>query len=286
MIFHSSFQGLDTLLIDTPKARCEISLFGAQVLSFIPKQDGRDLLWCSPSKLADGRPVRGGIPICWPWFAKQNVTVESAQHGFVRTQLWTLSHQLETGGDIELVFDPPAMPKLPPESSPWPAQCRVQTRIRIGDQLQQELLTHNESDTAVLLTQALHTYFRISDVHLVAVPQLTGLEYQDKLLNFAHDHQQKAWRFQESCDRIYLRTPQEMHIADPQWGRTIRIQSRSSQTTVVWNPGADGVKNFTDIPHSDWPQYLCVEVANCGPHDRIALQPGQSATMSQTLSVL
>jgi glucose-6-phosphate 1-epimerase len=120
----------------------------------------------------------------------------------------------------------------------------------------------------------------------VSVPQLRDLNYQDKLLDFAQANQSEPWTFTNSCDRIYLNSPAELHIEDPSWGRVIRIQSQHSQTSVVWNPGQEGVKTFTDIPDTDWPQYLCVEVANCGPQDRVELKPGDSCELSQTLSVI
>ena len=91
MITTSSWQGLETLLIDTGLARCEIALYGAQVLSFVPRADGRDLLWCSPARLAPGRPVRGGVPGCWPWCAKQDRPADAAQHGFVRRMTWRVA---------------------------------------------------------------------------------------------------------------------------------------------------------------------------------------------------
>ena len=100
MIIHSHWQGQPTLLIDTPLARCEISLQGAQVLSFIPKAEGRDLLWCSAARLQSGRPVRGGIPICWPWFSRQGRPAHSVQHGFARQLRWTLESINENAATV------------------------------------------------------------------------------------------------------------------------------------------------------------------------------------------
>jgi glucose-6-phosphate 1-epimerase len=286
MIHSSSFQGLPTVLVDTPLARCEIALFGAQVLSYIPKADGRDVLWCSASRLKSGKPVRGGIPICWPWFAKQNVSAQSAQHGFVRTLDWRLSTQTNTpSGEVKLRFEPGEFPVLPTDSSVWPKQCRVSLEISIGATLEQTLLTQNNSDQTLTLTQALHSYFRVSDVRKCAVDGLQDREYLDKLLNFASATQTSAWQFEDSCDRIYLDTTGQTKIVDPIWRREIHIDSRRSASTVVWNPGAHGVLSFDDIPPTDWPQYLCIEVANCSPRDSVQIAPGTSHAMQQTIRV-
>jgi glucose-6-phosphate 1-epimerase len=286
MIHRSSFQGLPTLLVDTALARCEIALFGAQVLSYIPKKDGRDVLWCSASKLASGKPVRGGIPICWPWFSKQNVSEHSPQHGFVRTLEWKLASQSSlSSGEVVLEFIPPPFPALPPQSSSWPANCSVRMELNIGATLQQTLHTQNHSDQTLVLTQALHSYFRVGDVRQVGVEGLEGREYLDKLLDFAPAQQTSAWQFSESCDRIYLDMPGSSRIVDPVWRRNIHVDSKFSASTVVWNPGAAGVQNFADIPPTDWPQYLCVEVANCSPRDSVSLPSGASASLQQTLSV-
>jgi glucose-6-phosphate 1-epimerase len=286
MMQASSFQGLPTLLVDTPLARCEIALFGAQVLSFIPKADGRDVLWCSASRLKSGKPVRGGIPLCWPWFAKQNVSAQSAQHGFVRTLEWQLTHQSTTpSGEVLLRLEPPQFPVVAPGSNVWPSQCRVSLEISIGATLEQTLITQNNSDQSLVLTQALHSYFRVSDVRRCSVDGLQDREYLDKLLDFASAKQTSAWQFDESCDRIYLDMSGQTTIVDPVWDREIRIDSRRSASTVVWNPGPQGVRSFDDIPHTDWPQYLCIEVANCSPRDSVNLAPGASHAMQQTISV-
>ncbi len=286
MICNSSFQGLPTLLIDTDLARCEIALFGAQVLSYTPKADGRDVLWCSASKLKPGKPVRGGIPICWPWFAKQNVSESSAQHGFVRTLDWRLvSQEVSPNGDVVVAFEPPAFPSQAASPSPWPANCSLKMELKIGASLQQTLHTQNRSDQTLVLTQALHSYFRIGDVRHVQVEGLQGREYLDKLLDFACAQQHHAWGFTDSCDRIYMDMPGCSTIVDPLWQRKIQIASRFSASTVVWNPGANGVLKFDDIPSSDWPQYLCIEVANCSPRDSVQLPPGANASLEQTLTV-
>lgn len=285
MIKRSSWQGLETLLIDTPLARCEIALFGAQVLSFIPHADGRDLLWCSAARLAPGRPVRGGVPICWPWFARQDKPDIAAQHGFVRRMLWRVSDCTQaTDGSVRATLTLDAPTAGWPQAPEWPSACTPSVEIDIGEQLGIRLLTVNHSGQALSLTQALHSYFRVGDVRRIGIEGLVGHAYLDKLRDFGEFRQTAPWTFADACDRIYLQTGSEHRIDDPVLGRSLRIESRHSASTVVWNPGAEGIGALGDVPVSDWYQYVCVEAGNCAPLDRVSLAPGATTVIEQRIS--
>jgi glucose-6-phosphate 1-epimerase len=287
MIVTSGWQGLETLLIDTRLARCEIALYGAQVLSFAPRTDGRDLLWCSPARLQPGRPVRGGVPVCWPWFAKQDRPADAAQHGFVRRMSWRISTCAERpDGQVRVVFQVAAPPEGWPNGLGWPRNCVPELELLIGETLQMSLRTLNESDVSVTLTQALHTYFRVGDVRRAGIEGLEGLRYLDKLREFGEFGQDVAWTFEDACDRIYLHSGARHRIDDPVLGRSILVESSHSSSTVVWNPGAEGIGALGDVPHADWYQYLCVEAGNCAPLDRITLSPGDETTLVQRISAL
>lgn len=287
MIASSSWQGLETLLIDTALARCEIALYGAQVLSFVPRSDGRDLLWCSPARLAPGRPVRGGVPVCWPWFAKQDRPADAVQHGFVRRMDWRVSVCAERpDGQVRVVLSLEPDAGGWPEGGGWPATCVPELELRVGDALELSLRTVNRSEETVVLTQALHTYFRVGDVRAARVEGLEGLGFLDKLRGFDAFTQGEPWRFEGACDRIYLRSGATHRIDDPVLERSILVESRHSASTVVWNPGADGIGALGDVPRADWYQYLCVEAANCAPLDRVSLAPGAETTLVQRISAV
>lgn len=300
MIINSRWQGMPTLLIDTPLARCEISLQGAQVLSFIPADDGRDLLWCSPARLQPGRPVRGGIPVCWPWFSRQGQAPTAVQHGFARRMPWALRHAQESAdGTVQVALDLVAPRNemldagLPQSRSPqagwpqsdWPAACTAELHLEISSALKVRLISRNDSDTTVRLTQALHTYLRVGDVHHTALHGLQGRDYLDNLQGLARFTQHAIWQFDQACDRIYLDTASEHRLEDPLLQRTIRITTQGSGSTVVWNAGATGYAALGDVPAHAWPGYLCVEAANCEPHDPVILEPGAHAELVQTLRV-
>lgn len=285
MIIHSHWQGQSTLLIDTPLARCEISLQGAQVLSFIPKSEGRDLLWCSPARLQPGRPVRGGIPICWPWFSRQGRPASSVQHGFARRLPWTVEQASETQVRLRLIAPQGAWPE-----ADWPAGCEVSVAMEIGAALTVRLITRNDSDQPVILTQALHTYLSVGDVRQTALGGLQGKAYLDNLQGLQRCVQDNDWTFgtgsQPACDRIYLATDAEHVLSDPVLERRIAIRSSGSASTVVWNAGPEGVLALGDVPANAWPGYLCVEAANCLPEDAVVLAPGEQTELAQTLAVL
>jgi glucose-6-phosphate 1-epimerase len=287
MITTSAWQGLETLLIDTVLARCEIALQGGQVLSFVPHADGRDLLWCSAARLVDGRPVRGGVPVCWPWFAKQDRPPDAIQHGFVRRMRWRASTCAERpDGQVRVVLQVAAPPEGWPGGLGWPVECAPELEVLIGDALQMSLRTVNRGDAPVTLTQALHTYFRVGDVRRIGIAGLQGLRYLDKLRDFGEFAQEAAWSFDGACDRIYLRSGSRQRIDDPVLGRSIAIESERSSSTVVWNPGAEGIAALGDVPLADWYQYVCVEAANCAPLDRVTLGPGEETTLLQRISAV
>ena len=287
MIATSRWQGLESLLIDTELARCEIALNGAQVLSFVPRSDGRDLLWCSSGRLAPGRPVRGGVPVCWPWFAKQDRPPEAIQHGFVRRMRWRVTTCAErSDGQVRVVMQLTAPEDGWPDGLGWPMACTPELEIVIGEALQLSLCTRNAGDAPVTLTQALHTYFRIGDVRRIGLDGLQGLRYLDKLHDFAEFGQDAPWTFDGACDRIYLRSGSRHRIDDPVLDRSIRIESKCSSSTVVWNPGAEGIAALGDVPLADWYQYVCVEAANCAPLDRVTVGPGEETLLVQRISAV
>jgi glucose-6-phosphate 1-epimerase len=285
MITSSRRQDLETLLIETGLARCEIALYGGQVLSFVPHDDGRDLLWCSDARRPAGRPVRGGVPVCWPWFGKQDRPPEAAQHGFVRRMDWRVTTCAErTDGQVRVVLAVAAPAGGWPDGLGWPPDCAPELELLVGAALEMSLRTVNRSAERVTLTQALHTYLRVGDVRRIEIEGLTGLRYLDKLRDFGEFGQDAPWTFEGACDRIYLRSGARHRIVDPVLDRSILVESQRSSSTVVWNPGAAGIGALGDVPPADWYRYVCVEAGNCAPLDRVTLGPGEETTLVQRIA--
>ncbi|SMQ97214.1 lytic murein transglycosylase [Xanthomonas fragariae] len=274
------FHGFPSLLIDTPFSTAAISLFGGQLLSFVPN-GGQDVMWLSPSARQPPTPIRGGTPVCWPYFGRQNQTGDVPAHGFVRTVSWqlTASHR-EDDGTLVLTLTPPTFDDL---------ALRLRMTLRIGRTLEQSLITENTSQAPVRFTQALHNYFRVGDALKVSVQGLDGLDYIDKYENYANvHHQQGDWTLRDPrdpgrSDRIYTIAGGHYTLTDPVLGRRIVIATKGSRALVAWNPGEEAAAKMADVGEG-WRDYVCLEAANAGP-DVIELAPGASHTLAQTIGV-
>lgn len=273
------FQGLPVLHVTTPFATAAISLFGGQLLSFVPS-GGRDLLWLSPLAKQPPTPIRGGIPLCWPYFGRQDQSADVPAHGIARTAAWhLLEGDSEPDGSVRLLLAP---------ASPLPSALSVRQELRIGRQLEQRLISENTGDVPLRLTQALHSYFQVGDALRVDVDGLDGLDYLDKYQNYALSHRQHGdWNLRDPrdpgrSDRIYTGAGGPYRLTDPLLGRRITITSQGSASLVVWNPGEQGAQALADVGQH-WRQYVCLEVANAGP-DQIELAPGARHCLGQILS--
>ena len=274
-------QGFPAWKVETPLASAAISVFGGQLLSFIPK-GGQDVLWLSPTAQALPTPIRGGSPVCWPYFGRQGQGTDVPSHGFVRDVPWTLKDaRREADGSVVLVLAPPALDNL---------DLRLTMQVRIGRTLEQQLITENTGSTPVSFTQALHNYFRVSDAMRVSVAGLDGLTYLDKFENYATPRtQQGNWSLNDPrdpgrSDRIYTQAGGRYVLKDPGLKRSIEITTQGSRSLVAWNPGEAGAAKMADVGNG-WRNYVCLEAANAGP-DVITLAPGARHTLQQTLSVV
>jgi glucose-6-phosphate 1-epimerase len=272
-ILDGQFADLPALLIETPFSKAAISLFGAHVLSFAPRGES-DWLWLSQRLAPLPTPIRGGIPICWPWFAKEGRNPNDPQHGYARTAAWIVSEQrIDPRGSVRLV--------LKPSVSLVPG-IDVQLTITIAEMLHMSLLTVNQTQDPFVLSQAFHTYLSISNCNHCAIDGLENLNYLDKLESFANKEQIGVFCESAPFDRIYQNTAGLYQILDRTSGSLRLMASTGSKTAVVWNPGELGGQSMADVG-AQWPSFVCVEVANARD-DTITLQPGQRHTMSMALS--
>ncbi len=273
------FDGFTAWKVETPFSTAAISVFGGQLLSFVPR-DGRDVMWLSPAAKQPPTPIRGGSPVCWPYFARQGQGNDVPSHGFVRTVPWELRDaQREADGTMVLTLAPPALEGL---------SLRLTMKLRIGRTLEQELLTENTGSQPVGFTQALHNYFNVSDALKVDVTGLDGLTYLDKLDGGNAHVQQGDWNLRDPrdpgrSDRIYTQARGHYVLRDPGFGRSIDITTAGSRTAVVWNAGEAAAAKMDDIG-AGWRNYVCVEAGNVGP-DVIELAPGGRHVLKQVFEV-
>ncbi len=273
------FKGFTAWKVETPFSTAAISVFGGQLLSFVPA-GGQDVMWLSPSAKQPPTPIRGGAPVCWPYFARQGQGNDVPSHGFVRTVPWQLRDaRREADGSIVLTLVPPVIDTL---------DLRLQMVVRVGRTLEQELITENTGSQPASITQALHNYFNVSDALKVDVSGLDGLTYLDKLDGGTAHVQQGDWNLRDPrdpgrSDRIYTQAGGHYVLRDPGFKRTIDITTSGSRSAVVWNAGEVAAAKMDDIGAA-WRNYVCVEAGNVGP-DVIALAPGGRHTLKQVFAV-
>lgn len=255
-----------------------ISLQGAHLLSWIP--DGEEeVIWLSKdATFASGKSIRGGIPVCWPWFGAYDADAENSEnnfpaHGFARTTIWqVLKTEILDDGGSRISFTTQPQEET---AQMWPEHTSVQLQISISKKLEIELITHNNGSTAINIGQALHTYFKVGDINKVLLHGLDDLYYLDKLEAFKRKAQHGPVVINQEVDRIYLDTTNDCVIEDKSMERSIVIIKCGSRSTVVWNPWEDTANKMGDLGHQGYKQMLCVESANAAD-DVVTIQPGKS----------
>jgi glucose-6-phosphate 1-epimerase len=279
---------LPRLAIKTRFASAEVYFQGAHVTAWQPVSASAPVLWMSGgSYFETGKPLRGGVPICFPWFGPHASNPKAPGHGFGRLRQWSLIEAVEAADGtvtvaLELASDPGSERPL---SALWPHAFRAIHRITIGSTLTMALEVTNPGAAAFTFEEALHTYFAVRDVREVTVTGLEQTDYLDKVTGFDRKTQGvDPIRFTGETDRIYLDTTAECVIHDPGMRRRIAINKSGSDATVVWNPWIDKARAMPDFGDGEWPEMVCVETCNVNVHKR-TLAPGDSHTMTAIIEV-
>ncbi len=256
--------GFTYIEINNAKAHATISTYSGQVLSYRPKSQKDDLLFVSDrAYYEEGKAIKGGIPVCWPWFGADPDDLGRPAHGFVRNRQWevTGSESLANGSTKVILgmVDSDETRKI------WPHTFKLSIEITVGDSLKVALVTRNSGDERITISQALHTYFYVGDISKVQVLGLDGIDYLDKVDGFAEKTQSGPVTINGEVDRIYKGVTGELVIEDESLGRKIRIASSGCSTAVVWNPWSEIAASMGDLDDDDYKKMICVEAANAGP---------------------
>ena len=269
--------GMPMLRITTAWSTAEIYRHGAHVTHF-QKRDEPPLLFLSErSHFEPGEPIRGGIPVIFPWFGAR----EAGMHGYARLKPWDLKEiSVRPDSSIGVRFQLPNCP----ESQAYPAFA-VDYVVTVGEALRLELIVANKSSNSPLeFEQCLHTYFAVGDVTDASVVGLKGLSYLDKVANFAKKTETNdAIRISSEVDRVYLDAVGSVEIRDPRLGRIIQIEKEHSASTVVWNPGIAKAQQMRDFGRDEYLKMVCVESGNVNVNKTV-LPPGKTSNMKVTLS--
>jgi glucose-6-phosphate 1-epimerase len=275
------------LQLNTRFGAAIVALHGAHLLSWLPTGQ-RDVFWLSPQALPEPAAIRGGVPVCWPWFAKQGQPASVAQHGPVRNLPWQIS-AIHSCSDEEISLS--LQPRDDNSLVSAAPGLQVGLRITLGQTLKQTLHTHNLGRQPYALTQALHSYFAVGHAAQAGIEGLSGLPYQDRLRDLAFDVQRTPFALDQACDRTYahpdasVQDCQRYELVDPVWQRRIVIDTQGSQSVVVWNPGSAGARKMADVPDDGWQDFFCVETSNAGA-DVVVLAAGAAHSLGHTLSVI
>jgi len=294
-----TYAGHQALQLSTRHGVAVVALHGAHLLSWVPKGH-RDVFWLSPQALPEPASIRGGVPVCWPWFATQRMPAGAMQHGPVRNLPWRVRTVHSSDEDeVSLTLEPVVQTALDAQFSALAPGLQLSLRITLGSSLRQTLHTRNAGAQSFTLTQALHTYFAVGQATQVGIEGLVGLRYQERNApNTEVQHAPFALDpFTPACDRIYQHEmPNDRPLADrlsgyrytlldPVWARRVVIETQGSQSVVVWNPGSGGARKIVDVPDDAWQDFFCIEAANAGP-DAVVLTPGAEHSLTQEIGII
>jgi D-hexose-6-phosphate mutarotase len=274
--------GLPVAQVRNAYAAATVSLRGAQVLAFQPHHHD-PVLWVSAHSLYQpGKAIRGGIPVCWPWFGPHASDPAKPAHGFARTSLWSvLSAAALADGATQVrlrLADDDASYAL------WPHAFDLRLVVTVGAELRAVLIARNPGAAPYTYSGALHSYFSVSDIAAISIHGLDGCAYIDKVDGQQRKIQQGPVTIQGETDRVYLNTGETCVIEDPGLDRRITIGKAGSHTTVVWNPWAERARQLADFGDEEYHGMICVETANADG-DSVTLAPGGEHRLTAIISV-
>ncbi len=271
VVFLAGPGGLTIANVSNDQGMATIALQGAQVIAWMPRGQ-KPVIWLSPvAKFATGKSIRGGVPVCWPWFGPHATEASYPSHGFARTLPWeVMQSKAQPDGSTRLIF------RLVPgeaERNQWPHATHAEMHITVGTALEIDLVTSNLGANTVTIGQALHTYFEVSDIRQTAIQGLDGSPYLDKTDGGKRQQQSGPVIINAETDRIYLNSTADCLIDDPGFKRRIRIAKRGSASTIVWNPWVEKSTKMGDFGDNGYLNMVCVESANAAD-DTVSVAPG------------
>jgi glucose-6-phosphate 1-epimerase len=233
---------------------------------------------------ATGTPIRGGVPISFPWFASHPTDPSKPAHGFARTRPWQVIEVTRgTTGDVRVVL------RLEADDDTralWASTFTVSLTVSLGATLAMTAEVENVGHEALAFELALHTYLAVGDVEAVSIRGLEGARFVDKV-DGGKDKVAggEPQRIAGETDRVFLDTTATCVVDDPVLARRLRVEKQGSHATVLWNPGRDRARTMRDIGKDGWRGFVCVETANVGPH-AVRLAPGARSAMTSQIEVL
>jgi glucose-6-phosphate 1-epimerase len=273
--------GLPAVTVATEKCEGEIYLHGGHVTRWKPASTDEVLFLSGLTNWSAGKAIRGGVPICFPWFGPKLDQPAAPQHGFARTREWTLEKISEASDGITVEVSNSSDEHT---LALWPHEFRMIHRVTFGPTLKMELEVQNSGAVPFTFEEAQHSYFHVGDVRQIAIHGLDGVSILDKTDGSQTKQQRGDVTFRGETDLVYLDATQSMLVEDPVLKRKIAISKHASKATVIWNPWIEKARDLADLGNDDWVKMVCVE--SCNLRDSaIRLEPAQSHIMRTEISV-
>lgn len=277
----------DVLILDAPSGTARLHLYGAHLVSWVPTgQD--DVLWVSAaSRYAPGAAIRGGVPLCFPWFGP-HASGTGPAHGFARVSVWHLLEAADLpddahpGGAVAVTLGLTEQDVDAALTTVWPHPFEARVRVVVGRELSVSLAVRNTGAQPFSVSEALHTYLAVDDVRSTSVEGLDGATYVDKVDGGEEHVQRGPVTFTGETDRVYTGTGSTTRLVEPR--RTVTVAKSGSRSTVVWNPWSEKAAQMADVPDDGWTGFVCVETANA-LDDTLTVDPGEVRTLTTRLSL-
>jgi len=279
-------EGYSALQIKTPACQATLALHGAHLTHWQPSHTRQPVLYTSPTThYREGKAIRGGVPLCWPWFNAHPIDPQKyPSHGVARNRFWTLESATIDGTTAKIILTLPATPEIK-EHVPFAYHLRA--IFTLGETCVITLETTNQSEENIPVGGALHTYLALSQIDHINLAGLQNTPYLDTTAEpEAHQVQQEALlAITGEVDRIYFGTQNPIQLHDPTWKRTITVSKEESLSTVVWNPWLEKATALGDLPDQAYQDFVCIEASNARQDTRI-LAPGETHALTSQLKVL
>lgn len=283
--FVNGNENLPVLQISNKNATAEISIYAAHILSYKPANQ-QDILWMSSKSIFEkGKAIRGGIPLCFPWFGPHPTDTSKPQHGFARLQDWTVSK-------IKILDEGNTLVSLTLTENDytlklWPYQFKACLDISIGKSLEVCLTVTNTGATSFEYSDALHTYFNIGNIEAIEIEGLQNTQFYEGFTMDLKGSENANLKFENETNRRYINHLSDCIIHDPILQRKIRVAKTGSKLSIVWNPAEAVTKTIVDMEPNGYKTFVCIEPANAYPGiDMIHLKEGESHTLSTLIEII
>jgi glucose-6-phosphate 1-epimerase len=280
--FEAGGGGLPRLVLTSGGAEAHIYLHGAHVTHYQPAGQAPMLFTSARSHYEAGKPIRGGIPVIFPWFGPRQDDPHAPMHGMVRTRQWQVESIAQIMDSVLAQF---TFSSDDQTRAAWPHDFNLRLGISVGrESLKLDFMVENTSPQPFAFEEALHTYLSLDDIRQTTIRGLQGTQYLDKNLGMSRNMQsEEVLRLTGPIDRVYLDSQAFCQVEDHAAGRDIWVLKDNSHSTIVWNPWSDKIAPMSDLDPQDWPRFVCVESGNV-KQNAITLRPSEKYVMDAEIA--